>query len=424
MKTSGVALPKSARTMRIGMIGIGVGGAEVMPAVDAMDNVTLVAGADIVPATLSRFKERYPESRTYLSARELCEDPEVDAVWVASPNRFHAEHTILAANAGKHVVVEKPMAISLNEAGAMVEAADRNKVKLLAGHTRAFTLPIRAMHRIITSGQYGSLQAVNIWAYSDWMLRPRTADELDPNQGGGVPYRQGPHQIDTVRLLGGGMLRNVRAQTGAWMRERPIPGYYAAFLEFENGLPATIVHNGYGYFVGGELVPWGRDKSIYDVDDRVRLRQALQGGQRDEVSEKQDIRIGGKRSQEYFAASQGPWIPEDMGMAIASLDHADLRQSQYGLFIHDGAGKRDIELMQSGAGGVLQRRAELEELYELVYNGAVLWHDGRWGMATLEACLAMMDSARLRREITLRHQVPVPAGYNDDLPVAGVVGAA
>ena len=74
------------------------------------------------------------------------------------------------------------MAISLHEAGAMVEAADRNKVKLLAGHTRAFTLPIRAMHRIITSGHYGSLQAVNIWAYSDWMLRPRTADELDPNR--------------------------------------------------------------------------------------------------------------------------------------------------------------------------------------------------------------------------------------------------
>ena len=68
---------------------------------------------------------------------------------------------------------------------------------------------------------------------------------------------------------------------------------------------------------------------------------------------------------------------------------------------------------------VLQRRAELEELYDALYNGAVLWHDRRWGMATLEACLAIMDSARLRREITLRHQLPKPSGNNDDLVVEG-----
>src|SRR5205807_4257318 len=102
----------------------------------------LVAGADIVQATLDRFKQRYPNARTYLSAQELCRDPEVEAVWVSSPNRFHAEHAILAASHGKHVVAEKPMATSLEEATRMVEAAERNGIKLLAGHTRAFTLPI------------------------------------------------------------------------------------------------------------------------------------------------------------------------------------------------------------------------------------------------------------------------------------------
>ena len=186
----------------------------------------------------------------------------------------------------------------------MVEAAERNHVKLLAGHTRAFILPIRAMHKAIKSGKFGSLQALNIWAYSDWMLRPRTPDELDPQQGGGIPYRQGPHQIDTVRLLGGGMLRSIRAQVGAWMPERRIPGYYSAFLEFENGVPATIVHNGYGYFVGAELVPWGKDKAIYDVEQRTRIRKSLRSGLRDEVSEKQDIRIGGKREHEYFYSAE------------------------------------------------------------------------------------------------------------------------
>ena len=93
-----------------------------------------------------------------------------------------------------------------------------------AGH-KIVSLPIRTMRKIILSGQLGQLRAIHILAYSDWMLRPRTSDELDPTQGGGIPYRQGPHQIDTVRMLGGGKLRSVRAMTGQWMPERPIPGY-------------------------------------------------------------------------------------------------------------------------------------------------------------------------------------------------------
>ena len=117
-------------------------GAAVPKALVAVAGVPLVvhavrtmhaAGADVVPTTLERFNERFPAARTYASAEALCRDPGVDAVWVSSPNRFHAEHTILAAQHGKHVVVEKPMAVTLADAGRMVEAADRYGVKLLAG---------------------------------------------------------------------------------------------------------------------------------------------------------------------------------------------------------------------------------------------------------------------------------------------------
>ncbi len=408
------------RKLRIGMIGIGVGGAEILPAMDTMESIELVAGADVVQTTLDRFKGRYPEAKTYLSAQDLCDDPNVEAVWISSPNRFHAPHAIMAANAGKHVVVEKPMATSLGEAASMVEAAERNRVHLLAGHTRAFIRPIRGMRKIIASGKYGELRALNIWSFSDWMLRPRTPDELDVNQGGGIPYRQGPHQIDTVRLLGGGMLRSVRAQTGQWMKERSIPGYYAAFMEFESGLPATIVHNGYGYFSGAELVPWGEDKQVYTAGQRAAIRAALRAGTRDETGEKQQIRIGGSREKEYFTGvSQAAWVPEDMGFAIASLDRADLRQSKYGIYIHGDEGKRDVEIDRGNETGVVQRRAELEELYDAVVHGKPLWHDGRWGMATLEVCLAMMQSARERREIMLAHQTPMHPDYDADLPTPG-----
>lgn len=409
--TGGAAGP--LRTLKMGMIGVGVGGTEMLPAMDAMPELELFAGADVNPETRARFKERYPDARVFESAEAMCKDPDLEAVWVSSPNRFHAEHAILAANHGKHVVVEKPMALNLQQAEAMIEAADKNGVKLLAGHTRSFTLPIRAMRRVLQSGRVGDLRAMTLVAYSDWMLRPRTADELDPNQGGGMVYRQGPHQIDTVRVLGGGMLRSVRAQVGQWMPERPIPGYYVAFMEFEDGTPATITHNGYGYFMGAEMVQWGHANQRYTPEQRVQVRREMRTGTRNEAQDKQDLRIGGAIWQDVFKQEyRDPWVPEDLGIVLVSGERGDLRHSKYGIYIYDDEGQHDVELKPDRAMGPAQRRAELEELYDAVVHGKPLWHDGRWGMATLEVCLAIIESARERKEVMLSHQMPLPTDYD------------
>ena len=191
------------RRLRLGIVGIGVGASEILPQMEAMSDIQLVAAADINRRVLNTFQHRYG-AKAYDSIEKLCADPNVEAVWISTPNRFHAPHTIMAAEHGKHVVVEKPMAISLAEAEKMIEAVEKNKVKLLCGHTQSYGPHIRTMRKIIQSGELGRLCALHVWAYTDWMLRPRTAEELDINQGGGVPYRQGPHQIDTLRLLGGG----------------------------------------------------------------------------------------------------------------------------------------------------------------------------------------------------------------------------
>src|SRR5687767_12210686 len=115
------------KTIRMGMVGIGVGGAEILPAMDSTPGIELYAGADINPITRERFQAQYPEAKVYDSIEAMCADPDLDAVWVSTPNRFHAPHTIHALEHGKHVVVEKPMALSIQEAEAMVAAAEKNK---------------------------------------------------------------------------------------------------------------------------------------------------------------------------------------------------------------------------------------------------------------------------------------------------------
>lgn len=393
------------RTLKLGIVGVGVGASEILPAMESMPEIALVAGADVNPRVLETFHQRYG-AKTYDSVEKLCSDPEVEAVWVSTPNKFHAPHTITAANHGKHVVVEKPMAVSLAEAEKMIEASARNKIKLLCGHTQSFGPHIRTMRRIIRSGELGRLCALHVWAYTDWMLRPRTAEELDIAQGGGVPFRQGPHQIDTLRLLGGGMVRSVRGTAGQWFGGRPIPGYYSAFMEFEDGTPATLMHNGYGYFLGSELVPWGTDHSRYTPAERAAIRKGLLDKTRDETAAKDEMRIGGAQERQLFGnrAQPRPWVPNDLGILVASCEKGDIRQSQFGLYVHGDEGTKDVPLTGGGA----SRRGELEELYNAVVLDQPIRHTGRWGMATLEVCLAIMQSGRERREIMLTHQVPAP----------------
>jgi phthalate 4,5-cis-dihydrodiol dehydrogenase len=89
--------------------------------------------------------------------------------------------------------------------------------------------------------------------YTDYLYRPRRPEELDTAQGGGAIFNQAAHQVDIVRLIGGGMLTAVRAATGAWDRTRPTEGAYAAMLTFAGGAYASLAYNGFGHFDSDEF---------------------------------------------------------------------------------------------------------------------------------------------------------------------------
>jgi len=192
-------------------------------------------------------------------ARE--ERPDVDAVYISLPNTLHREWSIRSLEAGKHVICEKPMAVTLEQCRAMVEAVDRHGIKFVQGHSKAYDTPIRKMAEILATGELGRVLHIQTWNWNDWLLRALVASEVDTAQGSGVVFRQAPHQIDIVRFLGGGKLRSVRAVAGRWDPLYPDgEGNYSAFLEFEDGVAATMVFDGYGYFDVAELT-WGIGES-------------------------------------------------------------------------------------------------------------------------------------------------------------------
>jgi len=393
------------KPIKLGMAGLGIGGGMILKAAERMPEVDIFAAADVRKSALDAFQGRY-EGRVYDSVEALCADPDIEVVWVATPNHMHAEHVVMAANHGKHVVSEKPMALNVEQCEQMVEAAERNGVLLSCGHTFSLSPGIQTMRRVIKSGELGPLISLSCWLYTDWMLKPRMPEEIDVSLGGGVVYRHGPHVLDSIRLLGGGMVRSVRAQTGFWMKERPkAPGNYSAFIEFEDGTPATVTYNGYGYFNTGELT-WGLGSRLYSDAEAIAVRKALRAGEFDVEAEKEAMRFlgaSGGSPVESVSERSGP-ANISFGVYVASCEGGDVRQSPDGLLIYDEEGKREVPLIGKREGG----NGELMEMYRALREGGKILHDGRWGMATLELIYSIMQSARERREIMLTHQCPSP----------------
>lgn len=408
---------KPMKPLKMGIIGVGVGATQIMPNMESMEEIDLMAGADTNPRVREAFQARFPDAKVYDSAEGLCSDPDVEAVWVATPNNWHSPHTVMVANSGKHVVSEKPMALDMKEAEAMVDAAARNNVKLLCGHTLGFSPPVMEMRRIILSGELGPLRALNNWAFTDWMLQARQPEELDESVGGGVLYRQGPHQLDSLRLLGGGMVKTIRGTTGKWWPERAGIGYYSAFMEFEDGVTASVTNNGYGYSMTADLTPWSDEQGRgliegYTHEDRVNIRGELKAGTRDEFEAKDSLRIGSDHERRFWRETPKetpPWRPANLGILVATCERGDLRQSRYGLHVYKDGGVEDRPLRSSRyqAG-----REDLLELFNAIRYESPVYHDGRWGMATLELITSIMESSRTGKDIRLTHQVPMSPEYD------------
>ncbi len=235
--------------LRVGVAGLGFGCTEFLPSLERMAQIKLVAAADIRKHALAAFRDRY-SAHVYESVEEMCADPDVEAVWIATPNQFHAEHALAAARQGKHMVVRKPFGLTVEECQRVLDAAEKTGARILAGGQTQGTNPlIQEIRRMMVRRELGELRAINMWAFTGWMLRPREAQEVDDGLGGGIVWRQAPHQLETIRWLGGGLVQSVRAVTGRWRPERPNgTGYFTALLEFEDGTPATITYNAYGYF--------------------------------------------------------------------------------------------------------------------------------------------------------------------------------
>jgi predicted dehydrogenase len=200
--------------MRIALLGSGYIAAMHARAVEEHPGAELAAAANWRPESLAALAGRFGIPKTTTDWRELVDDSGIDAAVIATPNSLHAPQAIAFLEAGRHVMVEKPMAMSEQEAAAMVNAAERGGARLMVAHCWRFHPDVRALRDRIASGELGEVVKTRgygvhaRWGPAGWFTDPALA-------GGGALADMGVHAIDTARfLLGDPQPRRVCAVLG------------------------------------------------------------------------------------------------------------------------------------------------------------------------------------------------------------------
>jgi len=380
----------------MGIAGLGAAGRAFIPAIHAHSGLMLAAVCDPVAEVRNTVAGELGV-RGYPSVQELLAHPGLDAVYIATPTPLHHEHAMAALAAGKHLILEKPMTARFEDARAVVGAAEQAGRVLVVGHSHSFDLPIARMREIVAGGTLGRVRMVNTWCYSDWMFRPRRADELDAARGGGATFRQGAHQFDVIRLLCGGMARSVRARTFDWDSNRRGVGAHVVFIDFQDGAAATAVYNGYGRFSSIDLCfnvgEWGQ---LQPPEARAPVRRPSAAS-----TPEAELRAKQERARNAIPGS-APFQPF-FGLTLVSCERGDIRQSPGGLTIHSDAGQTEVTLPTDRS----PRDRVVAEFYDAITGRAPALHSGRWGLANLEVCAAAIASSASGQDVLLKEQVAV-----------------
>lgn len=387
--------------LKFGICGLGFAGSVLMgPDLAAHPMVELVAACDPNEDVRGRFGADRGV-RTYASLGEMIEKEKLDAVYIASPHQFHADNVVEAAARGLHIIVEKPLTITLADAERMVDAVEKAGVHIVVGPSRGNDPVVRKMRQIVQSGDVGRVAMVSCWDFTDFLYRPRRPEELDTTKGGGIVFNQLPHQIDCVKAITDQQIVAVKAHAMVLDKARPTEGACSAFLTLSGGAVATMVYSGYDHFDSDEFQGWvgeiGAQKQPGQQGTARRVLREL-AGQSERELRIQRYGYGGPVSQGY-AKLRGSRKQAHFGAIVATCEHADLRPSPDGVYVYGDEGLREVPADPTLAGGLSD--TTIEELCNAVAGKGPVLRDARWGRETVRVCLAILESTRSGREVVL-----------------------
>ena len=286
-RQSAIGNESNRQSLRWGLIGCGdIARKRVAPALSESSRSELVGVSRAHSDRLDEFADTFGVPHRFGNWRELVQSEHVDAIYVATPVNLHAEQAGAAAEAGKHVLCEKPMAISVAECDRMMAAADANGVKLGIAYYRHFYPVVKRMKELIDSGEIGKPIVAQVDAF-EW-FNPGPADPrkwlLQPEiSGGGPMFDFGCHRIQLLLHLFG-PIKSVSAINSTALFHREVEDTASASFKFSNGAVANLTVSHAVMDPRDTFTIWGSEGSIRtEVLNEGNLRITTRDGERTEV---------------------------------------------------------------------------------------------------------------------------------------------
>jgi len=236
------------RKIRWGVLGYArIARENLIPAMQRSSNSEFYAIASREESKLAGCRARFNVAKTYLDYDQLLRDPEVDAVYIPLPNSLHCEWTIKAAENGKHVLCEKPIALNAAECRRMIAVCAANNVTLMEAFMYRYTDRTRKVLDVLRSGVLGDIKFVS--STFRFLLANPASIKLRPELGGGALYDVGCYPINFIGMVVDEVVRNQSGNAESLspesiavecVRANSIDMIFSALLKYPSGLIASL----------------------------------------------------------------------------------------------------------------------------------------------------------------------------------------
>lgn len=247
------ASKKIEKEMSVAVIGTGYWGKNLVRNFYELGSLRLIC--DKNETVLASFREQYPDVETCHEVKDVCNRKDIKAVVIATPAEDHYRVAHESLSAGKHVFVEKPLALTESEGQRLVELSDRNELTLMVGHILQYHPAIIRLKELVNSGELGKIQ----YLYSNRLNIGKIRSEEN------ILWSFAPHDISTILMLLGEMPDTVYATSGSYLQKQ-IPDTTLTTMDFPSGVKAHIFVSWLHPYKEQKLVVVG-DKKMAVFDD-------------------------------------------------------------------------------------------------------------------------------------------------------------
>ena len=243
-----------SKKVRWGVIGAGgIAERRTIPGMMLCDNAELVAVMEINAELAEKCRAKWNCAKAYTNEADLLADPDIDAVYIASPVVHHARQAMAAADAGKHILIEKPLAITAEEGQKVVEYCGAKGVKIAAGLMMRFGSYVQAMKQAVAEGKVGN----PVSAYSQFTCwypdMPGNWRQNKKDGGGGCLMDMGVHCIDLLQYILDSKVKEVAAFHDTQTFKYEVEDSSTVMMRLENGCQCVVQTN---FNIPDEAAKW------------------------------------------------------------------------------------------------------------------------------------------------------------------------